>query len=206
MVRRLVLAAVVAGAMALVAPATAANADAGPGNSGAAHACQQGGYLSLVGADGTTFSNVGECVSFAAHGGKFATGIIIPAGETATLTKATFGDFVTNCPADALTYGYQLNLGANVQLGSHPINSGCAAAPGATIGPFPTATLLRVWLDDLTSPAYIFYSDGSHALVSGSNPFVVAIMDSFFGTSGPSSPRVPPGPGEGNLNVTVTIS
>ena len=44
-----------------------------PGNSGAAHKCQQGGYLSLVGADGTTFKNVGACVGFAAHGGLFAT-------------------------------------------------------------------------------------------------------------------------------------
>ena len=52
-----------------------------PGNSGAAHRCQQGGYHSLVGADGTTFRNVGACVSFAARGGRFATGLVIPAGE-----------------------------------------------------------------------------------------------------------------------------
>lgn len=80
-----------------------------PGNSGAAHQCQKGGYLSLVGADGTTFRNVGACVSFAAHGGKFATGLVIPAGKTATLTNAQLGDLflptaplapntVTNCP------------------------------------------------------------------------------------------------------------
>jgi hypothetical protein len=86
------------------------------GNSSAAHSCQHGGYRSLVGADGTTFKNVGACVSFAAHKGKFATGIIIPAGKTATLSNAMFGDFTTNCPGDQLAYGYQLNLGANVQV------------------------------------------------------------------------------------------
>ena len=63
-----------------------------PGNSGAAHQCQKGGYLSLVGADGTTFRNVGACVSFAARGGRFATGLVIPAGRTATLSSAQFGD------------------------------------------------------------------------------------------------------------------
>lgn len=39
------------------------------GNSDAAHACQQGGYASLQGSDGTLFKNAGECTAFAAHGG-----------------------------------------------------------------------------------------------------------------------------------------
>ena len=39
------------------------------GNSAAAHACQDGGYANLEGTDGTLFSNVGDCVSYAAHGG-----------------------------------------------------------------------------------------------------------------------------------------
>ena len=33
------------------------------GNADAAHACQQGGYASLLGSDGTTFQNAGECMS-----------------------------------------------------------------------------------------------------------------------------------------------
>ena len=47
--------------MLLLAWAPIAGAKRGPGggsgngNSGAAHKCQHGGYLSLVGADGTTF-------------------------------------------------------------------------------------------------------------------------------------------------------
>lgn len=45
------------------------------GNSDAAKACQNGGYAGLQGADGTTFKNVGDCVSHAAKGGA-----IIPIG------------------------------------------------------------------------------------------------------------------------------
>jgi hypothetical protein len=185
----------------------------GPGNSGAAHQCQQGGYLSLVGADGTTFDNVGACVSFAAHGGQFATGLVIPAGKTATLSNAQFGDVLlptaplapntaTNCPGDPLAYGYQLNLGANVQIATGGM--GCQIVAGAVIGPFPTAVLLRVWLTDFFPPAFTFFSDGNHATVVGSNPRLVSIRDSFFGTI-TTGPLLSP-PGDGNLNVVVTIA
>jgi len=168
--------------------------------SSTAHSCQQGGYM---GADGTTSANVGACASLAADGGQFATGLIISAGEIATLSGASFGDFTTNCPGDPLAYGYQLNLGKNVEVAS---GTGCTHIAGATIGPFSTAKLLRIWLDDFAGPGYIFYSDGSHALVSGSNPWTFSIMDSFFGTIGPSTASLPAGPGMGNLNVTVAIS
>jgi hypothetical protein len=199
----------------VLALAVAASAGNGPpGNSGAAHACQQGGNLSLVGADGTTFRNVGACVSFAAHGGTFATGLIIPAGHTATLSNAQFGDFFptaplapntfTNCPGDSLAYGYQLNLGANVQVATG--GAGCQAVAGAVIGPFPTAVLLRVWLTDFHAPGpYTFYSDGLHATTAGSNPTLVSIRDSFFGTIPPTVQFQSPA-GDGNLNVVVVIS
>ena len=48
---------------------------AGGGNSNAAHACQQGGYANLVGGTmslpdtSVTFTNAGQCTSYAAHGG-----------------------------------------------------------------------------------------------------------------------------------------
>jgi hypothetical protein len=181
----------------------------GGGNSSAAHSCHKGGYRSLVGADGTTFKNTGACVRFRAHGGVFATGIIIPAGKVATLSGARW----TNTPCDALTYGYQLNLGANVPLASKPggpcIN---ALLPGATIGPFRTATLLRIFLRDVGHPPtgrncdYTFYSDGSHARVTGLNPYIVDISDSFFCQRPPTVPAIPGGVGLGNLNVTVTIA
>lgn len=186
----------------VLAPVAGANHGPG-GNSPAAKACQKGGYLSLVGSDGTTFKNVGACVSFAARGGTFATGLVIPAGNTATLSNAMFGDFTTNCPGDLLAYGYQLNLGANVQVATG--GAGCQHVAGAVIGPYPTATLLRIWLTDFHAPVYTFYSDENHANVSGSNPWLVSINDSFFGLIGPSVPRVP-APGHGNLNVTVSIA
>ena len=74
---------------------------------------------------------------------------------------------------------------------------------GAVIGPFPTAVLLRVWLTDF-APVFTFYSDGNHATVVGSNPCLVSIRDSFFGTitTGPLVSL----PGDGNLNVVVTIA
>jgi hypothetical protein len=179
------------------------------GNSAAAHKCQHGGYLSLVGADGTTFRNTGKCVSFAAHGGTFATGIIIPAGRVATLSNAHWN----LTPCDALTYGYQLNLGANVPVASKP-GGPCVngAVAGAIIGPFPTASLLRIFLTDTGDPAilavcnFTFYSDGSHALVTGTNPWIVDIRDSFFCTLGPGNPFPPAGVGLGNIDVTVTVA
>jgi hypothetical protein len=180
----------------------------GGGNSSAAHSCNHGGYRSLVGADGTTFKNTGACVRFRAHGGRFATGIIIPAGKVATLSGARW----TLTPCDALTYGYQLNLGANVPLASKP-GGPCvnAALPGATIGPFRTAVLLRIFLTDIGVPPgincnYTFYSDGSHARVTGTNPYIVDIRDSVFCQVPPSVPLVPGGVGLGNLNVTVTVA
>lgn len=66
-----VLSLVVAG---ILTPAVAGQnaVHAAGGNSDAAHLCQQGGYLMLVGTNGssdTGFGNTGQCVSYAAHGG-----------------------------------------------------------------------------------------------------------------------------------------
>ncbi len=205
----LILAATLWLGSALPAAAGPGHGNPGHGNSAAAHSCQHGGYRSLVGADGTTFRNTGACVSFAAHGGKFATGIVIPAGKVATLSNAHW----SLTPCDALTYGYQLNLGANVAIASKsggPCVNG--ALPGATIGPFSTATLLRIFLTDTGDPAipvscnYTFYSDGPHALVTGTNPWIVDIRDSFFCQKAPTVAFAPTGVGLGNINVTVTVA
>ena|SRR5919108_1533557 len=200
---------VVLATMLLVAasPLAAKNPKPKPrGNSSAAHTCHHGGWRSLVGADGTTFKNTGACVRFRAHGGVFATGIIIPVGKVATLTNARW----TMGPCDALTYGYQLNLGANVALASKPPTCMNAALPGATIGPFQRAALLRIFLTDTGTPArtcnYTFYSDGSHARVTGANPYIVDIRDSVFCQVPPTVPLVPSGVGLGNVSVTVTIA
>jgi hypothetical protein len=208
----LVIAALVAAPLIATTPLAAKNPKpkpkAGGGNSSAAHTCHHGGYRSLVGADGTTFKNTGACVRFRAHGGAFATGIIIPAGKIATLSNARW----TLTPCDKLTYGYQLNLGINVPLASKaggPCING--ALPGATIGPFRTATLLRIFLNDTGIPPglncnYTFYSDGSHARVTGANPYIVDIRDSVFCQVPPTVPLVPAGVGLGNVSVSVTIA
>lgn len=60
-------------------------ASAGPAED-AAHACQQGGYATLQGTDGTTFKNTGECVSFVARGGT-----ITNVSHTCTFVAGTSG-------------------------------------------------------------------------------------------------------------------
>jgi hypothetical protein len=163
------------------------------------------GYLDLVGSQGETFSNVGRCMSFAAHDGTFAYGLIIPAGQTATI-----GASWTMGPCDALSYGYQVNFGANIALGSKPDTCANPSLSGGVVGPFPTAVLLRIWLNDTGNPAGScndpFYSDGTHALVTPPNPYGVSMSYSFFCTPGPNDLRPPAGPGLGNIDVTVNIS
>lgn len=109
---------------------------------------------------------------------------------------------LTNCPGDPLAYAYQVNLGANVQIATGGV--GCQVVAGAVVGPFPTAVLLRVWLTDFHTPVFTFYSDGNHATVVGSNPRLVSIRDSVFGTI--TTGALVPLPGDGNLNVVVTIA
>ncbi len=135
------------------------------------------------------------------------TGIVIPAGDVATLSNATFGDQIVNpgnCPADHLAYGYEVGAGATVQLAA---GAGCQSLSDATIGPFTTSTQLRIVLGD-TGCGDTFYSDGNHALVTALNPWTwgVSIMDSDLCTSGPGDSHVPVAPGTGNLNVTVTLT
>ena len=64
---RLRLMLLLCGVVALAVGVSTANA--GGGNSDAAHACQKGGWQNLVRSDGTSFANQGECVSYAAQGG-----------------------------------------------------------------------------------------------------------------------------------------
>jgi hypothetical protein len=52
----------------LAAPA----ALAAPGNSGAAKACQNGGFARFQGTDGSRFADEGDCVSYAARGSMLA--------------------------------------------------------------------------------------------------------------------------------------
>jgi hypothetical protein len=191
----------------------------GQGNVWAAHACRHGGYQSLVGSDGTRFGNVGACVRYAAHGGTFTSapagaalstgdGFVIPAGAVATISGAHWN----LTPCDALNYGYQLGRGPMVTLASKPAVCENGNLPGATIGPFTSQTVLRIFLTDNgpSGPQAVcsdtFYSNGSHALVSGNNPWQVDIRDSSACTAGTNVPLSPAGPGQGNLSLSITVT
>lgn len=150
----------------------------------------------------------------------------VPAGDVATISSVHFGGAM-NCPVDHLGYGYTLDGGSRVQLAEHPEAATCdntaagASAgyvvPGATIGPFATSKTLQIYLEDFfTDPSDVFTDTSLHALVTGSNPFLVRINDSFFGECDNSCPYGDQGPFlpfsssvspdyNANLNATVRI-
>ncbi|HEX4035508.1 MAG TPA: hypothetical protein VHX66_13775, partial [Solirubrobacteraceae bacterium] len=141
--------------------------------------------------------------------GAAGTTLTIPAGDVATLSNAHWGG-TDQCPVDSLAYGYALGGGSNNQVAT---GNGCNTAAGATIGPFASSMTLTVYLADNSCaedpPTY--YSDGTgnanHALVTaeGTGKWEVSLMD-CDGGSETSSTRIPTANGDGNLNVTVTLS
>jgi hypothetical protein len=76
-------------------------ASAQPGNSGAAHRCQQNGYLRYLDAGGVVFADTGACVRFAAQGGE------LPQYSAAELA----------CMDEAIAYGI-VPAGMNVTAGT----------------------------------------------------------------------------------------
>ncbi len=199
MIKRVAFA-LIGAVLAVGALSTAAWAAPG-GNSAAAHACQQGGYKSLVGTGGG-FANVGQCVSYAARGGAFITPgageFLIPAGQTATLSDTVLS------ACNSLTYGYELSGGSFTAVGGKP--GGCFTTPqaDASIGPFDTAVIFRIVLVDNTC-GDTFDSTGGHARVTGTNPADVDISDSGGFCEAPEGTTRPPGV-NGNLSTTVTIA
>jgi hypothetical protein len=189
----------------VLAAALSQTAIAAGGNSGAAKACQQDGYLGLRGSNGETFKNAGDCASYAARGGHFASGIIVPAGKSLTF----HGMMVNLC--NAVSYGYQPSGGANVIVGAKP---SCAdGSPGAifpadvTVGPFLAATQVRLFLTDANC-GDTYYSDGDHALLTPVSPtaFHVDIMDSGGVCEFKGIARAPSQPGWGNLSVELDFT
>ena len=179
---------------------------AGGGNSDAAHACQNGGYAELVGSGGETFSNTGECVSFAAHGGTFATEpppdpnvIVVPAGATVTFDNPTLA------ACNQLSWGFTVNSMMTV-VGGKPSGCGSEVEGDSTFGPFATTVELRVLLIDHTCANTFYFSDGDHArtLATSATSWAVDIAD---GGPGCSLQNVPaPFVGEGNLSVDVVVN
>ena len=98
---------------------------------------------------------------------------MIPAGSTASFTNAAFS------ACNSLSWGYELDFGPNHVQATKPY--GCFSTPEAdvTIGPFATATTLRVFLTDDTCN-FTYYSDGTpvdHVIVDGSNPYSLRFAD-----------------------------
>ena len=88
------------------------------GNSEAAKACQNGGHTTMEGADGTAFTNAGECVSYVAKGG-----VIRPIGpriiETDSHGIACEGPFSTWTVTVFMSYS-----GGTGTVNGQPIASG----------------------------------------------------------------------------------
>jgi putative hemolysin len=157
-------------------------------NADAAHDCQKGGYQTLFRTDGTGFKNAGECVSYAAQGGELAK------RQTATLTNVVYG------ACNNLSLGYELNGSQHIL---ESVSPGCGVVFGAdqTIHYLSTQTL-RLFLRDDSCSGWIFYEDGPHGTVVGTNPSEVAISDAGgFCESPPEDPR----PGA-NVTLTRTIT
>jgi hypothetical protein len=112
------------------------------GNSDAAHACQQGGYLTLHRADGTTFANEGQCVSYAAHDGTIVG--VSACTVTSTTGCLTFNNATlpaTNSTGNPLSGGNTITLTGstsfvNTCLGlcyfTYPTNPNSLATGGGT--------------------------------------------------------------------------
>ncbi len=162
----------------------------GNGNSGAAHLCQQNGFANVFREDGTGFANTGDCVSYAAQGGQF-------------FEKITFSNITLGACND-ITFGYTVN-GVSTDVYTKPYD--CApfhSYADVTIA-VPIGSTVQVFLRDNTCGA-TFTQDSGHALVTGTNPYQIAITDAggFCEARSPSASR-PPTNGVGNLNVTETV-
>jgi hypothetical protein len=122
------------------------------GNSAAAHACQKGGYAAFTRADGTPFSNTGDCVSYAAHGGVLTPVVVKTSPSIATSL------FLSSIPAGSTDYdtatlsGATANAGGTVTYSYYSDNSCSTLAgtagtvlvfnghvPDSFIATFPTA-------------------------------------------------------------------
>jgi hypothetical protein len=84
-------------------------ATAAADNSDAAHACQMGGWQNMVRPDGTAFTNTGDCVSWAAHGGALVpkgshliTFSEFPVGTAVTTQYASEGVIFSGTPGPSI--------------------------------------------------------------------------------------------------------
>jgi hypothetical protein len=88
------------------------------GNSAAAQACRNNGYLNFQRPDGTLFRNVGECVAFVANGGTLQ-----PIGGAPTITE--IDSHGINCVEQPWTVTvFMIFSGGTGTVNGHPMTSG----------------------------------------------------------------------------------
>ena len=119
-------------------------------------------------------SSVGQCISYAAHGGQFITlnagQFLLPAGHIATFTSSA----IKNPSCGGAFFGVSSLDGAEFSL--------VAEAPDACdqenlfeerFGPFGSDEVFHFFLNDFScDPSY---SDVDGAVISGSNPYQVSM-------------------------------
>ena len=88
------------------------------GNSEAAKACQNGGHQTMEGADGTAFTNAGECVSYVAKGG-----VIRPIGPR--IIEIDSRGIACSGPISTWTVNvYMIYSGGTGTVNGYPLTSG----------------------------------------------------------------------------------
>lgn len=145
----------------------------GGGNSSAAHLCYQGGWQHLATADGTPFTSVGDCVSYAAHGG--TPGPLLP-----VITSFVFDGLANHCvPIDG-------NGGGSINAVFTAIFSGGTGTitnPAGAV--FPVVSGVATEAGPIGSGNYVLtVTNGGGSVTSSLNP---------LGDSG-GTPGCPAGP------------
>ena len=151
--KRLIFALLVTAATAAIIVPLAA---AGGGNSSNAQVCQQGGWQNLARQDGTGFSNTGDCVSYAAHGGTL---VAKPAPIT-PVSEPTFSLETNTCSVTVpYTPGIDTFLyGVNGYSQDTPITHD-ATVTGGLDGADGTAP--QFWIGYTAQPGYVITNPGA---------------------------------------------
>jgi hypothetical protein len=150
-------------------------AHAGGGNSDAAHACQHGGYASMIGLSGgqlVTFTNEGACVAFAAQGGTFTTPVV-PCAVTTTSGCLTFN----NNTLSSFSNGSRITL-----LGSTSFDDTCAGYCTQSVFPNAVATGGGDYVETNSSGSVI--SEGQYRIADTAGTPEGLVGTAFFDNSG----------------------
>ena len=126
------------------------------GNSGAAHLCHNGGYSNLVRTDGTGFRNVGDCVSYAAQGGAFGSGLII---YHLTVSGTQVGDFEWSLAAT----GFLTTTTSFNNFLSTSSSSGCTISSVTINNPSSPRPYVETFFSDPCGAGGVLYSGFAQA-------------------------------------------